>query len=141
MQATDLMTGNVECIPPDMLLRDAALRMKSLDVGFLPICEKDRLIGTLTDRDIILRAIAEGKDIKTCRARDIMTTEVFWCYDDQSSDEVAEYMAEKEIRRLLVLDKNKRLVGVISIGDLAKGAEKRAGETIKEIATAPRQAA
>jgi CBS domain-containing protein len=142
MQARDLMTTNVECIDPGMGVQDAARRMKSLDVGFLPVCEQDRLIGTLTDRDIVLRAVAEGKDIKSVRARDIMTTEVFWCYDDQSSEEIAEYLAEKEIRRVLILDHNKRLVGVISIGDLAKGGEEeKTGQAIREIAEAPRQAA
>jgi CBS domain-containing protein len=142
MQAKDIMTGNVECIPPGMLVADAAMRMRFLDVGFLPICENDRLVGTLTDRDIVLRGVAEGKDLKTCRARDLMTADVFWCYEDQTADEIAEYMAEKEIRRVLVLDGNRRLAGVISIGDLAKRCdEQRTGETIKEIAAAPRQAA
>jgi CBS domain-containing protein len=71
-----------------------------------------------------------------------MTADVYWCYEDQTTNEVAEYMAQKEIRRVLVLDRNKRLSGVISIGDLAKRAdEQKTGETIKEIAEAPRQAA
>jgi CBS domain-containing protein len=142
MQAKDIMTGNVECIPPGMLVRDAAMRMRFLDVGFLPVCENDRLIGTLTDRDIVLRGVADGRDLKICKARDLMTADVFWCYEDQTMDEVAEYMAQKEIRRVLILDRNKRLNGVISIGDLAKRAdEQKTGETIKEIAEAPRQAA
>ena len=142
MQAKDIMTGNVECIPPDMLIKDAAGRMRFLDVGFLPVCEKDRLIGTLTDRDIVLRGVAGDRDLRTCKARDLMTADVYWCYEDQTTNEVAEYMAQKEIRRVLVLDRNKRLSGVISIGDLAKRAdEQKTGETIKEIAEAPRQAA
>ena len=142
MQAKDIMTGNVECIPPGMLINDAAGRMRFLDVGFLPVCENDRLIGTLTDRDIVLRGVAGDRDLKTCRARDLMTADVYWCYEDQTTNEVAEYMAQKEIRRVLVLDRNKRLTGVISIGDLAKRAdEQKTGKTIKEIAEAPRQAA
>ena len=142
MQAKDFMTTGVECVSPGMSMRDAALRMKSLDVGFLPVCENDRLVGTLTDRDLALRVIADGRDPDDCKARDIMTREVFWCYEDQPSDEVAEYMAEREIRRLLVLDRSKRLVGVISIGDLAKsGEEQKAGEAIREIAQAPPSAA
>ena len=138
MQAKELMTGKVQCIAPDTKIPDAAKQMKALDVGFLPVCENDRLIGALTDRDIVLRAIADGKDVKKCKARDVMTDDVFWCYDDQTADEVADYMAEKEVRRVLILNRDKRLVGVISIGDLAKrGEEQITGETIKDIAAAP----
>ena len=138
MQAKDLMTKNVECISPEMPIRDAAQKMKALDVGFLPVCENDRLIGALTDRDIVLRTIANGKDVEYSKAHDVMTNDTFWCYEDQTSDEVADYMAEKEIRRVLILNRKKRLVGVISIGDLAKaGEEQITGETIKDIAAAP----
>jgi CBS domain-containing protein len=138
MQAKELMSSKVECVSPEIQVQDAAQKMKSLDVGFLPVCENDRLVGALTDRDIVLRVIAEGKDVKDCKARDVMTTDVFWCYEDQTSDEVAGYMAEKEIRRVLILNRDKRLVGVISIGDLAKGGEEQiTGETIKDIAAAP----
>jgi CBS domain-containing protein len=117
--------------------------MKTLDVGFLPVAENDRLVGAITDRDIVLRVIAEGKDPNDCMVRDVMTHEVSWCYDDQTTDEVARLMKDKDIRRVLVLNREKRLVGVISIGDLAQasGEEQKAGETIKDIAEAPPQAA
>ena len=138
MQAKELMTGKVQCVAPDTKIPDAAKQMKALDVGFLPVCENDRLVGALTDRDIVLRVIADGKDLKKCKARDVKTDDVFWCYEDQTADEVADYMAEKEVRRVLILNRDKRLVGVISIGDLAKrGEEKITGETIRDIATAP----
>jgi CBS domain-containing protein len=138
MKAKELMTRTVECIAPETPLGDAAKKMKSLDVGFLPVCEDDRLVGTITDRDIVLRAIAEGKDARTCKAREVMSEDVLWCYEDQTGEEVAEYMANEEIRRVLILNKDKRLVGVISIGDLAKGGEQQnAGEAIKDIASAP----
>jgi CBS domain-containing protein len=138
MQAKELMTRAVQCISPEMQIQDAAQQMKSLHVGFLPVCENDRLVGAVTDRDIVLRVIAAGKDVKACKARDVMTNDVFWCYEDQTADEVADYMAEKEIRRVLILNREKRLVGVISIGDLAKGGEEQiSGETIKDIAAAP----
>lgn len=138
MKAKDVMTRNVECIKPEMSLQEAASTMKRMDVGFLPVCENDRLCGTLTDRDIVLRVVSEGKDISKCTARDIMTPSAYWCYEDQSTEEVADYMAEHEIRRMLVLDRNKRLCGVISIGDLGKrGEERKAGEAIREIAAAP----
>jgi CBS domain-containing protein len=138
MQAKDLMTRTVECVTPDMQIQEVARRMKSLDIGFVPVCDSDRLIGTVTDRDIVLRVIAEGRDVKGCKARDVMTSEVFWCYDDQTAEEVADYMADQEIRRVVLLDRSQRLVGVISIGDLAKGGEQvAAGEAIGTIAEAP----
>lgn len=138
MKAKELMTRRVECIVPEATVHDAAQKMKSLDVGFLPVCEDDRLIGTLTDRDIVLRVIAEGRDARTCKAREVMTEDVLWCYEEQTGDEVAAYMADEEIRRVLILNEEKRLVGVISIGDLAKrGGQLYAGEAIKEIASAP----
>jgi CBS domain-containing protein len=138
MQAKDLMTPNVECISPEMRLQEAARKMKTMDIGFLAVCENDRLVGTLTDRDMVLRVLAEDKDIKEFRARDVMTPSAFWCYDDQTAEEIAEYMSSKEIRRVLILDRNKRLAGVISIGDLAKrGEQSKAGETIADIAEAP----
>ena len=138
MQAYELMTRTVQCVSPETYIQEVAQTMKSLDVGFLPVCENDRLVGALTDRDLVLRVIAEGKDVKDCKARDVMTHDVFWCYEDQTTDEVAGYMAGKEIRRVLILNRDKRLVGVISIGDLAKaGEEQITGETIKDIAAAP----
>jgi len=138
MKAKDLMTPAVECISPDMQLREVARIMKSEDLGFVPVCQNDRLVGTITDRDIVLRAIAEGKDTRDCRVQDVMTPGVFWCYDDQTADEVAEYMASREIRRVVILDRDKRLAGVISIGDLAKsGKQQKAGEALRDIAAAP----
>jgi len=143
MQAKKIMTPEVECISPETTIREAAEKMKSLDVGFLPVCKNDRLVGTITDRDIVLRVIAEGKDVNDCKTQDVMTNDVYWCYEDQTTDEVASFMASKEIRRVLVLNREKRLVGVISIGDLAqaRGVQKKAGETIKEISQAPSRAA
>src|SRR5438270_6968262 len=131
MQARDIMSKHVEIISPETPIRDVAQKMKASDVGFLPVGENDRLVGTITDRDIVVRAIAAGKDVEYCKAREVMTNDVFWCYDDQDVDEVADYMAEKEMRRVLILNRSKRLVGVISIGDLAKtgGAERKTAET------------
>ena len=132
------MTKPVECVSPETRVDEIAQKMKSMDIGFVPVCENDRLIGTVTDRDLVLRGLATGMDMKGCKARDLMTPDVFWCYDDQSADEVADYMAKKEIRRVVVIDRNKRIAGVISIGDLAKrGEQRKAGETIGNIAEAP----
>jgi CBS domain-containing protein len=135
MKVQDIMTTNVECIAPDATIQEAAERMKSLDVGFLPVCEKDRLIGTVTDRDIIIRGIAENHGNKT-PARKIMTSDVYYCFDNDDLEKCAEHMKEKDVRRMLVLDKNKRLVGVVSLGDLSKAQEETAAETLKDITEA-----
>jgi len=136
MQAKDLMTRNVECVSPDTSIAEIARIMKSMDIGFVPVCDEDRLLGTVTDRDIVLRAIAEDRN--SCTASDVMTDEVWWCYDDQTAEEIADYMASHEVRRVVILDRQKRLAGVISIGDLAKSGEQvKAGEAIGDIAEAP----
>lgn len=142
MQAKSFMSRNVECIFPNTSIQEAARKMQSLDVGFLPICKDDRIVGTLTDRDIVLRVVAAGKDLARLSAQDVMTTDVHWCYDDQTAEEIGDYMAEKEIRRVLILDRNKRLAGVVSIGDLSKvqGQQEKTGETMREIAGAGKAA-
>jgi CBS domain-containing protein len=130
MQAKELMTPHVECVSPDTNIRKIAGIMKS--------CDNYRLVGTVTDRDIVLRAVADGKDAASCTARDVMTEDLYWCYDDQTAEEIADYMADREVRRVVILDRSKRLAGVISIGDLAKGGEQtKAGEAIGDIAEAP----
>jgi CBS domain-containing protein len=135
MQVKEVMTRGVECVPPDCTLQEAAQKMKALDVGPLPICDNDRLAGMLTDRDITVRAVAEGLDPRTTRVRDVMTPEVVWCFDDQDVEEAARLMKEKQIRRLLVLNRDKRLVGIVSLGDLAveTGDEQLAGETLEKV--------
>jgi CBS domain-containing protein len=139
MQAKEIMSPNVETISPETPVRDAAQKMKGYDVGFLPVVEGNKLAGTLTDRDIAIRVVADGKDPAYCKTREVMTHDAVWCYDDQEADEVANTMAEKEIRRVMIVNRKQELVGVISIGDLAKvgGEQRKTGETIKTIAEAP----
>ena len=136
MKIREIMTTNVECVSPDTGLHDLANKMKTLDVGFIPVCENDRLVGTVTDRDIVIRGLAGGKDIATAKARDIMTNQIFWCFEDQDIKEVATQMREKEVRRMLILNPEKRLVGVVSIGDISKVEEKESGKTLKDITEA-----
>ena len=136
MKVREIMTSNVECVAPDTTMMDLARKMKSLDVGFVPVCENDRLIGTATDRDIVLRCIADGRDVKSCTAREIMTKDVVWCYEDQDVKDVAKLMSDKEVRRILILNKDKRLVGVASIGDVSKVEEKESGKALKDITNA-----
>jgi len=135
MDVREIMTTNVECIAPNLTIQEAARKMKSLDVGFLPICENDRLVGTVTDRDIVLRALADGKDCNTT-AQTIMTENVFFCLEDDSVEDCADHMKEHEVKRMLVLNRDKRLVGVVSIGDIAKSKEKAAGKALKDISEA-----
>src|SRR3954466_11863099 len=103
MRVSEVMTRGVECISPDATLQEAAARMKSLDVGPLPVCDNDRLVGMVTDRDITVRATAEGEAPTDVRVRDIMTLEVFWCFEDQDAAEAARLMEQKQVRRLVVL--------------------------------------
>jgi CBS domain-containing protein len=136
MKVREIMTTNVECVEPETGLRDLAQRMKTLDVGFLAVCDHDRLVGTVTDRDIVIRSIAGGIDVNTCLARDIMTKEVHCCQEEDDVKDVARKMRDKDVRRMLILSKDKRLVGVVSIGDISKVEEKESGKTLKDITEA-----
>jgi CBS domain-containing protein len=136
MKVKEIMTTDVECVPPDAGIQELANKMKTLDVGFVPICEDDRLAGTVTDRDIVVRCLAGGKDPAACKASDIMTKDVFWCFEDQDVKDVAKRMREKNVRRMLIMNKDKKLVGVVSIGDIAKVEQNETGKTLKDIAEA-----
>jgi len=135
MKLKDICTADPQCISPDANLVQAAQMMKSLDVGMLPICENDRLVGTITDRDITVRLIASGLDPRTTTVRDVMTPEVIYCFEEQDVNEAAHLMEERQIRRLPVVNKSKRLVGILSLGDLAvrTGKEKLAGKVLERV--------
>jgi CBS domain-containing protein len=119
MQIADVMTRGVECVRPDDTIEEAARRMKELDVGSLPVCGDDHLLGMITDRDITIRSIADGSDPALTTVRDVMTPKVIWCFEDQDLTEAAQLMEDNQIRRLPVLSRNKRLIGMLSLGDLA----------------------
>jgi len=135
MRIKDLMSSDVEVIRPATTVADVAELMKTLDLGVMPICVGGRLIGMLTDRDIVVRGTADGFHPETMSAREVMTPEVIYCFEDQEVAEVGRIMKEKQIRRLPVLNREKQLVGIISLGDLAGGGgdKKLAGETLQEI--------
>ena len=135
MHVNQIMTRDVTVIPPDISLRDAARKMKELDVGILPAAENDRLIGMITDRDITVRAVAEGRDPNTPRVADAMSPRILYCFDDQDVEEAAQIMESEQIRRLPVVDRDKRLVGIISLGDIATRGQYQhlAGEVAKEV--------
>jgi len=135
MKLQDIMTKDVECVRPGDTLQEAARRMKDLDVGPMPVCgDNNKIVGMLTDRHITIRAAAEGKDPKTTKVEEAMSQEVVWCYDDQDSDDAASLMQERQIRRLLIMNHDERLVGIVSLGDLATEVKKKqAGETLQAV--------
>jgi CBS domain-containing protein len=135
MKVNEIITRNPEVIRPDVVLVDAAQKMKSLDIGMLPVCDGDRLVGMITDRDITVLGVAQGCDPKTTRVREVMSPEVIYCFDDEDVKDVARTMEEKQVRRLPVLNREKRLVGIVSLGDLAvrAGKEKLASEVLERV--------
>ena len=129
----DAMSRDVRIAMPDESIRNAALLMEELDAGVLPVGENDKLIGVITDRDIALRAVAQGKD-PTTHVREVMSQEVLYCFDDQDLPAVAKNMAEQQVRRLPVVNREKRLVGIISVTDIAHHENARAaGEAVSRI--------
>jgi len=129
------MTRNAECIPPEATLQEAAKRMKGLDVGSLPVCDNDRLVGVVTDRDITVRCVAEGHDPRTDDVRHAMTPKVHYCFEDDDVTQAAEVMRKNRVRRLPVLNRDKRLVGIVALGDLAveDGNEQLTGRALEGI--------
>lgn len=134
MKVNECMTRDVRIVDPAETLQEAASNMADIDAGFLPVGENDRLVGIITDRDIAIRAIGTGR-APDSKIRDVMSQEVRYCYEDEDVEDILYNMAEQQIRRLPVIDRNKRLVGVVSISDLATNGETaRSGETLGEIA-------
>jgi len=121
MEISKIMHRDVEIVGPDQTLRDAATAMKTLDVGVLPVGEHDKLVGMITDRDVAIRGIAEGKG-PDAKVRDVMSHEVKYCFEDEEVDHVAANMAELQVQRLPVVNRDKRLVGIVSLSDLAMKA-------------------
>jgi len=119
MKIKDVMTRQVTVVQPNTTIAEAADLMKSLDVGLLPVCEGERLVGMLTDRDITVRATAEGQSPAMTLVSDVMTPEVHFVFDDQDVEDAARVMKQQQVRRVVVLDSDKRLVGIASLGDLA----------------------
>lgn len=122
MKICDIMTRDVCIAAPEQTVREAAKKMAEIDAGMLPVSENDRLVGMVTDRDIVIRGVAAGKG-PDAKIRDIMTPDVKYCYEDQDTEDVAGNMAEQQVRRLPVLDHNKRLVGIVSLADIAMNQE------------------
>ena len=134
MNVSVYMTRDVTVVSPNDTLQHAAKIMGQLDCGVLPVGENDRLVGMITDRDIAIRAVAEGKDPVQTRVRDVMTREIKYCFDDDLLTDATEMMAELQLRRLPVITREKRLCGILSLGDVAREDEPRqAGEALQGI--------
>jgi len=139
MQLKEIMTPQVEVVRPDASLQEAAEMMMKLDVGPLPVCDGQRLVGMLTDRDITVRGTAQGRDPKTTQVQEVMTPDVIYCFEDQDVEDAADLMEEHQIRRLVILNRDKKLVGIVSLGDLALEADEEdlddaeVGEVLEQI--------
>ncbi|MCF6112985.1 CBS domain-containing protein [Mesorhizobium muleiense] len=130
MRISECMTRKVQVASPDQSLRDAARVMADLDAGVLPVGENERLVGMITDRDIAVRGIAEGRGPDT-KIRDVMSAEVQCCFDDQDVGDALQNMRELKVRRMPVISRDRRLVGIVSLGDLATNGEPAwAGEAL-----------
>ena len=123
MKIIDVMTRTVKTIMLDTPLRDAAEQMRAQDIGALPVTDGEKIKGILTDRDIVIRAVAAGKDLSRTMAKDAMSKHIRYVFEDEDIKTSAESMSTNQIRRLVVLDRNKRLVGLVSLGDLSRKGE------------------
>ena len=134
MRIKEVMTPDMEVIKPDDTLRTAAQMMEDLDAGVLPVGENDRLVGMITDRDIAVRAVAKGLDPEQTTVRNTMSGTVHYCFEDEAAETVALKMGQWQVRRLPVLSREKRLVGIVSLGDLTVGgADKPAEKALHKI--------
>ena len=133
MRVSEAMTREVRVANPTQTIRDAARIMAEIDAGAVPVGENDRLVGIITDRDIAIRAVAEGKGPDT-PVRDIMSKDIKYCYDDEDLEHVAENMGDLQVRRLPVVNRDKRLVGIVALGDVARHEDHHTtGETTAEV--------
>jgi len=129
---SEVMTSEVQIVRPDDTLQDAAAMMAEQDVGALPVCDGSRLQGMITDRDIAVRAVANGRDADT-PVREVMSEDVIWCSEDDGTQDVLERMGQRQIRRIPVVDANRNLVGIVSLGDLAIEDEENVDEALRSI--------
>lgn len=136
MKLKDVMTRRVETLSPDDSLIDAAHKMQAINVGVIPVCdENDRVVGVLTDRDIVVRGLAQRLSVENARVADCMTRDVISGFEEQDIKEAASIMGQNQIRRMPVLDRNQQIIGIVSLGDLAvRGRDERLiAETLSKI--------
>ena len=135
MRIAEVMTSHVAVLRPQDSIRRAAQVMDEMNIGSLPVCDGARLVGMITDRDITTRAIAAGLDPETTKVLDAMSEDVRWCWADDDAEQVSELMGEAQIRRIPVIDGNKKLIGMVSLGDLSAKHAPGAAETLEEVST------
>jgi CBS domain-containing protein len=136
----EIMTPQVDTISPDATAEDASAKMKDLNVGAIPVCDGDGLIGMLTDRDLVVRVMAQRRDPKAVRVGEAMTPDVSYCFEDDDVEKAAHLMSQKQIRRLPILSKSKKLVGIVSLGDLAvHGMDAKTSGSVLEQVSHPAQ--
>ena len=135
MRAAEVMTSDVVVVRPDAMVREAARKMHDLNVGVLPVCDGRRLVGIITDRDITVRATADGMQPDVTPVQVVMTADVEWCFASDSIADVEHKMAQHKIRRLPVVDADKRLVGILTLGDLSADRARGTEETLRAIST------
>jgi CBS domain-containing protein len=138
MKIKEIMTKEVEVIHTGDTMKDAAQKMRVRDVGFLPVFEGEQLVGALTDRDIILRSTADGMDPNRRIGRDLVTSPIVYCFEDQDVEDAAKLMEEHQIRRLAVVGLDgKRLVGVVSLGDISRNGTKKTSAKVLQSVSEP----
>ena len=135
MKIAEVMTRDVRVIGPDRSVRDAARIMDEMNVGVLPVCDGRRLLGMITDRDIAVRSTAAGVAPDRHRVREIMSTSLQWCFEDDEAGDVLAHMSERQIRRMPVVDGERRLVGIVALGDLAADGAPGTGEALSRISS------
>jgi CBS domain-containing protein len=139
MKIKEVMTSGVECVRPETTLQEAAAKMKSLNVGPLPVCEGDKPVGIVTDRDIVIRAISEGRDPRTTAIRDVMTKDVVTVQETDDVKDAARLMKDRQIRRVVVVGADKRVTGIVSLGDIAVDThdDKMSGDVLEKVSADP----
>ncbi len=138
MKVKEILTRHPSCVPAGATIEQAARQMKILDIGMLPVCDENRMIGSITDRDIVIRGVAQALNPRAALVRQIMTEDMVCCFEDQDVEEAARLMEDHHIRRLPVLNERKQLVGIISVSDLAtRRAEMLAAEVLARVSMPP----
>jgi CBS domain-containing protein len=138
MLLKEIMTSTVDVISRDAKAAEAALEMKYLDIGAMPVCDGERLCGMVTDRDLVVRVVAKGLDPKQVHVSDATSSEVFFCYEDEDLEKASQVMSQKQIRRLPILSRAKKLVGIVSLGDLAvRGKDAQTSGVVLEQVSRP----
>ena len=133
MRVKQAMRGGPDWTDPRTSLLDVAQRMRNEDIDAIPVVEGDELVGMVTDRDIVIRGVA-GQTVAQLTVRDIMTSDAVWCSEDDDLEDVADLMCERRVRRMPVIDNQRHLVGMLSVGDIASTSSDMAGDALRRLA-------